>query len=400
MVCAVAGTHTALRWWQTAAHLHLDAMVYYGAARLSAAGRVEMIFDPVRLTAFLNELFLPGNGDVRLFLAPWLYPPIFLLVVAPLATLPFSWFYGVFQAIAVGSAALALSWRKGPASWPAFIALLASPAAVISIISGQNALLSLALILGGFRLLASHPIVAGLLLGALSYKPQLALLVPIALIAAGAWRSLAAAAGSAVLLVLVSTAVFGIEAWQAWIDELLHPPGSFSSDWLQDSVMRGYGVYVCALRLGAPGGLAAAMQLASAAIAAVAVYQVYRLHAPWELRLALLLCGAALTTPHLAPYDLVLISGAVVLLFEHSFPRGFMAGEALALGLGWVVPVIRPADTAMGAFAPLIFALVAGYAVVKVSRLRELIAFSPTENAHDGTLATRPRSDGTQIDRR
>jgi hypothetical protein len=373
MVCAITGAHTGLRWSLTAAHLHLDAMVYYGAAQLGAAGRIDMIFDPVRMTEFLNQLFFADNEQLRLFLAPWLYPPIFLLALVPLAPLPFAWFYGLFQALTAGAAALALSWGKGPVGRLGTIALLTSPAAVISIVSGQNALLSLALLVGGFRLLSSRPFLAGMLLGALVYKPQLAILVPFALIGARAWRSIAAAVGCALVLTLLSATAFGIEAWTAWLAQLLNPPGNFGADWFQDSVMRGYGVYVCALRLGAPSVLAAGIQVVSAAVSAAVVYRIYRKPVPWELRLAVLLCGTALATPHLAPYDLVLVSCAVVLLFARSFPDGFMPGEALVLALGWVIPVLRPADALIGAFAPLVIALVASYAVAKMAISRSAL---------------------------
>jgi hypothetical protein len=131
--------------------------------------------------------------------------------------------------------------------------------------------------------------------------------------------------------------------------------------------MRGYGVYVCALRLGAPAPLAAGILLASATISAAIVYRLYRKPTPWELRLVVLLRGTALATPHLAPYDLVLVSCAVVLLFACSFPAGFMPGEALVLALGGVIPVVRPADALIGAFAPLAIALVTVYALAKMS---------------------------------
>ena len=370
IVCVVTGAHTGLRWWQTAAHLHLDAMIYYGAAQLAAAGRIGAIFDPYALTEFLNGLFLAGSGQVRLFLAPWLYPPIYLLAVVPFAPLPFGWFYGIFQLITAGMAALALAWRKGPLGTPGVVALLLAPASVINVISGQNALLTLALLVGGFRLLASRPLVAGVLFGALAYKPQLLLLVPVALIAARSWRALAATAASAALLALLSAALFGVGAWTAWVGELLHPPGNFSADWFQDSVMRGHGVYVCALRLGAPPALAAAVQAASAAVAVWLVYRVYRTPADWDLRLAVLLCGIALATPHLAPYDLVLVACAVTLLFARSFPSGFMPGEAILLGFAWSIPIVRPADALIGALAPLVIASVAGYALAKISLSR------------------------------
>jgi hypothetical protein len=362
----VVGVHTGLRWWQTAAHLHLDAMIYYGAAQLAADGRVDVIFDPVRMTEFLNQFFLSGDERVRLFLAPWIYPPIFLLAVTPLAALPFGWFYGVLQAASAGTAALALAWRQGSVGWLGVAALLSAPAVVINLISGQNAFLSLALIVGGFRLMESRPLVAGALLGMLVYKPQLAVLVPIALVAGRSWSSLVAAVVSALMLTIVSVAAFGADSWRLWAEELLHPPGSFVADWLQDSLMRGFGVYVCALRLGAPPAFAACVQLASAAVAAAATYRIFRSRAPWDLRLAVILCGTALATPHIAPYDLALVACAVVLIFAYSFPGGFMPGEALALGLAWVVPVIRPADALVGAFAPFAIVLTAGYAIAKV----------------------------------
>ena len=208
----------------------------------------------------LNALFLSGNDQLRIFVAPWLYPPLFLLAVVPLGLLPFGWSYGLSQALTIVAAAVAVGWRRGRAGSLGVAALLAAPATVINLVVGQNALLSVALLVGGFRLLASRPLIAGALLGTLAYKPQLVLLVPIALVAARAWRSLAAAAASAVMLVAASTAAFGAGAWVSWAGELLHPPGNFAADWFQDSLTRGFGVYICALKLGAPPTLAAGIQ--------------------------------------------------------------------------------------------------------------------------------------------
>jgi hypothetical protein len=393
--CAIAPLIPVYWWVQAYAPLHPDSMIYYGAARLALTGQIDAIFDPYRMTDFLNALFLPEIGNFRFHLAPWLYPPIFLLAVVPFALLPFGWFYGLLQVSTAATAAMALGSRRGGGAWLGVAALLVAPATALNFISGQNALLSIAQLVGGFRLLASHPLVAGALLGTLAYKPQLALLVPIALVAARAWRSLAAAAASAFMLVVASMAAFGAGAWVSWAGELLNPPGSFAADWLRDSLMRGFGVYICALRLGAPPALALGIQIASAVIAAAATYRIFRSGARWELCLAVLLCGTALTTPHIAPYDLALVACAVVLIFTYSFPSGFMPGEALALGLVWVVPVIRPADALIGAFAPLAISLAAGYAMAKVlsgSQERALLDQEP--------LARRPRSEGAHIDKR
>jgi hypothetical protein len=52
----------------------------------------------------------------------------------------------------------------------------------------------------------------------------------------------------------------------------------------------------------------------------------------------------------------------------------------VALGLAWVVPIVRPAEALIGAFAPLVIALAAGYAGAKV--LRRGQGPPPTKRRH------------------
>jgi glycosyl transferase family 87 len=318
------------------------------------------------MTESLNALFYPGSDVAWFRFAPWLYPPIYLLIVAPLALLPFAWFYALFDAATAAAAALALGWGRGREGWLGAAAVLVAPASAIDLVVGQNALLSLALLVGGFRLLESRPAMAGLLLGALAYKPQLCLLVPVALLAARAWRTLAFAALCALTLSALSALVFGLEAWKLWVLELRDPAGLYTARWIKDSVMLGFGVYTSAMRLGAPEMLAIGLQLAAAALAVAATYRAFRGDARWTLRLAVLLCGTALVTPHIAPYDLALVAGAVVLLFADARATGFRAGEAIVLALAWLVPIVRPVDALAGRFAPLVIAAAGAYAMSKI----------------------------------
>jgi hypothetical protein len=207
-------------------------------------------------------------------------------------------------------------------------------------------------------------------LGALSYKPQLCALVPVALVAARAWRALAAAAASVFGLSALSAALFGLAAWKLWVLELLDPAGLYRARWIRDSVMLGFGVYTCVIRLGGPESLAIAAQLCAAAIAIIATYWAFRRNAAWELRLAVLLCGVTLLTPHIAPYDLAFVACAIVLLFAHSVASGFLAGEAILMALAWLVPMVRPVDALPGRLAPLVIAGVGAYALVKCAGAR------------------------------
>jgi alpha-1,2-mannosyltransferase len=69
------------------------------------------------------------------------------------------------------------------------LAVFVAPASVMSVASGQSGFLAAALMVAGVRLARSRPIVAGILIGLLSYKPQLGFLIPIALASAGLWRA-------------------------------------------------------------------------------------------------------------------------------------------------------------------------------------------------------------------
>jgi len=60
---------------------------------------------------------------------------------------------------------------------------LAFPGTFQNFIQGQNGFLSAALLGGGLVILERFPLTGGMLLGALSYKPHLAALIPVALLA-------------------------------------------------------------------------------------------------------------------------------------------------------------------------------------------------------------------------
>jgi hypothetical protein len=94
--------------------------------------------------------------------------------------------------------------------------MLAFPFVGQNLSYGQDGYI-LALMLGGGLLwLDANPWLSGGLLGLLSYKPQLALLIPVALAAGGRGRALIAARASASGLALASAVVLGPGSWAAF----------------------------------------------------------------------------------------------------------------------------------------------------------------------------------------
>ena len=221
LFCAAIGLYDALYVWRLISHGPLigpgisvffpDFLVFQAAARAWIEGKAALIYDIDAFTSLQNVLFadrLPSEVRFR----PFIYPPIWLLMLLPFAGLAVGQAYALFLS---GTAALA-TVLEGRHDWPGWLAILVSPAAVWVALTGQNTFFSLALFYGGFRLLDQAPAAAGILLGVLAYKPQLWALVPVALIAARQWRVLAWTLGTALALSLASLAVFGVDLWRAF----------------------------------------------------------------------------------------------------------------------------------------------------------------------------------------
>src|SRR5207244_5639420 len=122
-----------------------DCMAYGTAAQLALAGRPEAAFDGPTIAAIQHQA-VPFLSNIWF---PWHYPPIFLLVVAPLGLLPYPAALALFV---LGTAGLwaALIGRILP-DRRAWIVAAATPAGLITLLDGQNAFLTAAL--AGFALL-------------------------------------------------------------------------------------------------------------------------------------------------------------------------------------------------------------------------------------------------------
>src|SRR5262249_31071350 len=89
----------------------------------------------------------------------------------------------------------------------------AFPCLMPNVIPGQNGFLTTSLIGGTLVLLERHPLLAGVCLGLLTYKPQFGILFPLVLVVGAHWRTIGAATVTAALLALASLALFGMAPW-------------------------------------------------------------------------------------------------------------------------------------------------------------------------------------------
>src|SRR6516162_9969424 len=206
----VAGTHGLIV--PLDAPTSTDFVSFYAAGSLADAGTPELAYDQAAHNAAEEQATAPGV-EYRFFY----YPPVFLLLCALLARLPYLVAFLVFEVATLAVYLIVMSRILVQRSFAALVPVLAFPAVFWTLGLGQNAFLTAGLFGAGTLCIDRRPITAGLLFGALCYKPHFGLLVPIALAAGGHWRAFAAAFASAATLCLFSLMLFG---WATWHDFL------------------------------------------------------------------------------------------------------------------------------------------------------------------------------------
>lgn len=353
-----------------------DFMSYWSAARLALAGRAAAAFDGAAITLVQHQAvpFLPNIWY------PWHYPPIFLLVVAPLGLMPYP---AALASFVLGTAALwAALARCILTDRRAWIVAAATPAGLINLIDGQNAFLTA--VLAGFALLwlDRRPVAAGILVGLLAVKPHLAVLFPLALLAEGRWRSITAAAVTVLALAAASLAAFGWGPWAAFLHHL--PVTQAMAD--QGAVPWGTmpSPYVFALSLGGPLGVARMLQAVVALFAAGCVWRVWRNPAAaFEAKAATLVAGSLLVSPYLFYYDLTWAALAVAWLALLGLKYGFYRFEREILLFAWLAPALMQPVHALTGLQPgfpavLLLLLLAMRRAAAAPRLAEVETASPS----------------------
>jgi hypothetical protein len=177
-------------------------------------------------------------------------------------------------------------------------------------------------------------VLGGVLLGLMAYKPQLALLIPFALLAGREWRALVAAILSQTALMLLSLLVLGTEPWLAFLYKLAHPAAVFSSsssDWRAIPSMM---IFARTLGLGPPAS--SILHWSIAAVAAAGALWTWRRTEDGVIRAAVLAAAILLVTPYLRAYDLLLLALPIALLLRG--PTGL--GEKAVIFATWLVPAV------------------------------------------------------------
>jgi hypothetical protein len=325
-----------------------DFAAFYMAGVFARQGHIVDLGSLLTQSNFQHALVAPTVVEG---FAPWINPPFFAYAFAPLA----AWSYAT---------ALVVYWALGIATFVATVVLvrrllrlqesrgrlllLASSyfPTVAWLTFGQASAFSLALMTASVTgLLVEQDFLAGLALGALAYKPQLAIGLGLALVFARRWRAVLGALVSGGGLFAVSFLV-APAATRAWV---VGSPALLA--FIRQS---GYPMWGLASLYGASAllfdgvsrRLAEVVGAVSTLLAVVALHHLWR-RVPWHparrsfrLALASTRAGTLLVSPHLYFYDLMLmlLPAALVLaaLAPSSEPEHGRSNAPIVAATAWV----------------------------------------------------------------
>ncbi len=304
----------------------------YGQAATSPdPGR---FYDPALFNAHLASILGPGHPSLN-----WSYPPSVMLLTAPFGQI------GYFPALLIWTllgvavfipVALRYARRVNVTDWKIVIPVVISPAAMFCLISGQASFFTAALLIGAFFCLDRRPVLAGVLIGLLTVKPQLGLLFPIMLIASGRWRVFATAAVTSLALAGVTAVVLGPQVWIDFVTKSLPVQNVVLAD--RDLMTTPFfpTVFMNIRGLNAPYAVAMAGQAVVSVFALAAVIWAFnrRRDAPPQMLFALFLTCSVSFSPYMLAYDLLAATFAAVILLASGVLDP--VGRRLAQLLYWV----------------------------------------------------------------
>lgn len=274
----------------------------------------------------------------------WHYPPVFFLAAAALASLPYIpallvWLGSTF---ALYLAAMRTILPENMESRRAALLLAAAfPAVFVTVAHGQNAFLTAGCLGLGLVLLDRRPLLAGLFIGLLCYKPHLGAVLPLVLLAGGYWRSVFSAGVTVAALCLLTLVLFGVDPWTAFLES-----GTVTRTIVLEDVSTGW--FKIQSAFSAVRGFGGPVELAYTVQGTVALAVLGCLGWIWRqgaslANMAAACTGSALITPYILDYDLMVLAPAIAFLALRGRARGFQPYEISLLAFAWLLPLIaRP----------------------------------------------------------
>ena len=332
-------------------HLGYDFLPAYVAGHFARTGEFEKMYERVAFSEMQARVIKEANLEMDGRYGAGLNPPHYGLMFAPLSALPYraaaAVFLGINVVLLAGS--LVLLARMLPGEWRlrGLVALLVMASMPFCQAMGhqQNTFLSLLLVSAAVTCWRGGlPFAAGVYAGLLFYKPQLALVLSLVLVA-DMGRRAALGLGVTGLVTLLVTLAYTPGALDAYVHQL-----PVNLDWIQNHLPYNWSRQATFLgfwrlllqgsRPGAPWPVTRVLwgisALAGLTAIAVAFFRARRTGGRRDRLIGAAVASTPLLIPYFMDYDLLLLAVPAVLFANDVIRRGSMSRADTWLLRGWV----------------------------------------------------------------
>jgi len=313
----------------------VDFGVYYTAGQMVRSGETDDLYNIPVHHAALERIM---DREMPFYL-PWMYPPTFLMIVTPFSFLPYTTALVVWLSITLALALFAL-FPLVPKRKSLALLVVGFPGVLMNLRWGQNGFLNTALLGFGLYFLESNPVLAGLMFGLLTYKPQIALFAFLVLFISKKWRVLSWAVVFTVGFAILSGVLFGFDTWVQFVQSFSNSTsGLLDNNWL--SIAKVQPSMFINLRLaGIIDSVNYIILGVIGLVVAGATGWVWHHTDRIALKAATMCAGTLLVIPYFLQYDLMILSIPLVLLSYDYIEYGRRPIDFLLLLAFWMTPLL------------------------------------------------------------
>lgn len=320
-----------------------DFLPFYVSARLIAQGRAGLLYNQQvaadEFDAILHRssgqpadgrppTALPSPNPSANIHLPILYGPQVGLFFVPFSRLSFPAAARIWVALSlfIFLGCIYLVWRVCRVLRPHWqivaIAAIAFPPLFHFFVRGQISVLVLACFTAAFLAFrADRGWLAGIALGLLVFKPQFLVAIPLVLLLARSWKTLAGLSASAVVQVAFTWFYFGSAVMRSYFGTLWN-----TSRWIRAAEPGLARIQMHSLRsfwaLLVPWpDVGLALYILSSIVIIAMAAAVWKSASPLALRFSALILAAVLANPHLFVYDLLVLAPVLLLLVDWTLTK-------------------------------------------------------------------------------
>jgi alpha-1,2-mannosyltransferase len=308
-----------------------DFSAFWATSLMVLSGEAASVYDDERI--FAAEQSVTGI-DYR---NPVPYPPVWFFVIAPLALFAYIpslilWLTLTFSAF------LYVTCRFAPHALTVWLTL-SFPGTFQNVIHGHNGFVTTSILGFSLLIIEKYPFTAGLVLGLLSFKPHLVMIVPLFLVIGKLWRTLTGLIVSVLFLVLTSVILFGIDAWFGFLEKIPFLMQLMENGYLQmHQIVSTLGAL---LLMEMPYMVAVWIHLLCSLIGIGFTAMAWSKNEPGYVKHSLLVLTVLLVTPYSNSYDLTLLALPICWIGWEAHKRGKISNRVtFFLIAAWFLPLL------------------------------------------------------------